>query len=63
MASKQEIQATLVAYVQQHPDKTYRQIADILGCSESTVSRICLMHGIRRIRKALSEADLSKLEG
>jgi DNA-binding LacI/PurR family transcriptional regulator len=42
---------------------SYKVIAEKLGVSVATVSRICIQNGLRRKRDILTEADLSKLEG
>lgn len=58
-----EVQVRLTDYCSRHPDLSYKVIAEKLGVSVATVSRICIQNGLRRKRDILTEADLSKLEG
>jgi DNA-binding MurR/RpiR family transcriptional regulator len=58
----EEVHRRLAEYIKAHPDMTYKSIADKLGISVPTVSRIALKYGIRRReRYVLSEALLAKL--
>jgi DNA-binding MurR/RpiR family transcriptional regulator len=61
--TRQEARQKVAEYITANPHFSYRQIAEKLQCSLSTVSTIAREFGVSRQRAALSEADLSKLEG
>ena len=61
MATSEETQATLVAYVLRHSNQSYRELSKLIGVSDTTISRIMLKHGHRRIAPA-ETIDVSKLE-
>jgi DNA-binding Lrp family transcriptional regulator len=61
MAISAEIEAKLVAYVLRHASQSYRELSRIIGVSDTTISRIMLKHGHRRIAPA-ETIDVSKLE-
>ncbi len=56
------VQQKLIAYIKAHPELTYWQIAEMVGCHTNTISSLARKAGIRRMRPRLSEADLEKLE-
>ena len=56
-----EAQRKLAQYAESNPQLTYKELSKQLQCSQQTVSRACLMCGVRRKRSPLSEADIAKL--
>ena len=62
MALQAEVQTKLVEFVLAHLELSYQTIADRLGCSVPTLSRICILHKVRRKRANLTMADIAKLE-
>jgi DNA invertase Pin-like site-specific DNA recombinase len=61
--TRKEARQIVAEYIQNHPELTYKQIAEKLNCGLSTVGNIASEFKIRRQHLALSEVDLSKLEG
>jgi DNA invertase Pin-like site-specific DNA recombinase len=61
--TRKKVRQTIAEYLGAHPELTYKQVAEKLNCGLSTVGNIAREFGIARQRKALSDADLSSLEG
>ena len=61
--TRKEARQKVAEYIKTHPELTYEQIAEKLQCGQSTIGGIAREFQIRRQHIALSEADLSKLEG
>ena len=61
--TRKEARQRVAEYMKANPGLTYKQVSEILSCGLSTVGAIAKEFGIRRQRKALSEADLAKMEG
>ncbi len=49
----------IAAYVLEHPDETYKQIAELFSVSESTLRRAIKAHGIRRNAEAAPKGAAS----
>ena len=61
--TRKEARQKVAAYISANPTMTYKQIAEKLNCGLSTIGGISQEFGVRRQHPALTEADLSKLEG
>ncbi len=61
--TRREVRQKIAQYLKTHPELTYKQLAEKLNCGLSTVGNIAREFGIERQRKALTDADLSSLEG
>ena len=59
---RKEVRAKVAEYVAAHPELTYKKIGDKLNCSGTVIATIAQEYGVVRQRRALSQADLSKLE-
>jgi DNA invertase Pin-like site-specific DNA recombinase len=61
--TRRKVRQTIAEYLKSHQELTYKQVAAKLNCGLSTVGNIAREFGITRQRKALSDADLTSLEG
>lgn len=51
----------LAEFAENNPRLSYKELADMLGCSQQTISRLCIKYGVRRKRGPLTDADVAKL--
>jgi DNA-binding Lrp family transcriptional regulator len=56
-----EAERNLAEFAENNPQLSYKELAEILGCSQQTVSRLCIKSGIRRKRGPVTDADVAKL--
>jgi DeoR/GlpR family transcriptional regulator of sugar metabolism len=56
-----EAQRKLAEIAENNPQLSYKELAELLGCSQQTVSRLCVKCGVRRKRGPVTDADLAKL--
>ena len=56
-----EAQRKLAEYAVNNPQLSYKKLAELLGCSQQTVSRLCIKCDVRRKRGPVTDADLAKL--
>lgn len=56
-----EAERKLADFAENNPQLSYKELAASLGCSQQTVSRLCVKCGVRRKRGPLTDADLAKL--
>ncbi len=59
--TRTEVRRIVAAYVARHPELTYKQIGDKLGCSSRTVLMMFKKHGGRR-RRPIGIEQLKALE-
>lgn len=56
-----EAERKLAEFAENNPQLSYKELAELLGCSQQTVSRLCVKCGVRRKRGPVTNADLAKL--
>lgn len=61
--TRTEARAKIAEYLTSHPEVSFKELALTLSCSLSTIATIARQHGVVRQRKALTTADVAKLEG
>ena len=61
--TRKEARQLLAEYLKQHPELSYRDVAEKLNCGLSTVGGVAREFGVRRQRKAFDADYLSKLTG
>jgi hypothetical protein len=61
--TRTEARAKIAEYLKIHPEVSFKELAVTLNCSISTIATIARQHGVVRQRKALTTADVAKLEG
>ena len=59
--TRKEARQLLAEYLKQHPEPSYRDVAEKLNCGLSTVGGVAREFGVRRQRKAFGADYLSKL--
>jgi DNA invertase Pin-like site-specific DNA recombinase len=59
--TRKEARQLLAEYLKQHPELSYREIAETLNCGLSTVAGVAREFGVSRQRKAFGADYLSKL--
>ena len=63
--TRKEVRDRVAEFIKQHPELTYKQIADQLGdgCNKATIAAIAREYDIRRIMSAITPEQLKKLGG
>ena len=59
--TKAQMRARIARYITEHPEKTYQQIADTVGCSQPTIAKIAVEFGVRRLN-GVTAAGVAKLD-
>lgn len=60
--TKEEVKVAIAKYLQDHPDVTYKELAERLGCGMSTITNIAGEYGIRRTHRRIDESVLELLK-
>lgn len=67
MKIQTEVELEIARYIKSHPERSYREIGEKLGCHTATVYRIAKRNGISRQNvideKALDNLNSLPLEG